>query len=227
MNGSTHEGSSPLATDTGDSTKLTSDTLRVGDVVNEQLLGRLAKLEKYEHKLAEVARVYRNLNAARKAVETVLKKLTPVQSIADVDELEQFLSNLTVKSQYAGEQIGALTELDKTNRAKIQELESKVTELKVADMERQTLKRDFENSVKERKVVEGQLERSNQKLKLDISALEAQVQKFSAEAKSVEDPAGLANKLTALLSAGAVVDSQHTTQLQTLLVEKCGVPDGL
>ncbi|KAJ2180439.1 hypothetical protein GGF45_001971, partial [Coemansia sp. RSA 551] len=70
MNGSTHEGSSPLATDTGDSTKLTSDTLRVGDVVNEQLLGRLAKLEKYEHKLAEVARVYRNLNAARKAVET-------------------------------------------------------------------------------------------------------------------------------------------------------------
>ncbi|KAJ2435603.1 Golgin imh1 [Coemansia sp. RSA 2522] len=227
MNGSTHEGSSPLATDTGDSTKLTSDTLRVGDVVNEQLLGRLAKLEKYEHKLAEVARVYRNLNAARKAVETVLKKLTPVQSIADVDELEQFLSNLTVKSQYAGEQIGALTELDKTNRAKIQELESKVTELKVADMERQTLKRDFENSVKERKVVEGQLERSNQKLKLDISALEAQVQKLSAEAKSVEDPAGLANKLTALLSAGAVVDSQHTTQLQTLLVEKCGVPDGL
>ncbi|KAJ2503086.1 hypothetical protein GGH96_000529 [Coemansia sp. RSA 1972] len=227
MNGSTHEGSSPPATDTGDSTKLTSDTLRVGDVVNEQLLGRLAKLEKYEHKLAEVARVYRNLNAARKAVEGVLKKLTPVQSIADVDELEQFLSNLNVKSQYAGEQIGALTELDKTNRAKIQELEIKVTELKVADVERQTLKRDLENTVKERKVVEGQLERSNQKLRLDISALEAQVQKLNDEAKSVEDPAILANKLTALLSADAVVDSQHTTELQTLLVEKCGVPDGL
>ncbi|KAJ2120256.1 hypothetical protein IW147_005222 [Coemansia sp. RSA 720] len=228
MNGSTHEGSSPPAADTGDFSKLTSETLQVGDVINEQLLGRLAKLEKYEHKLAEVARVYRNLNAARKAVETVLKKLTPVQSIADVDELEQFLSNLTVKSQYAGEQIGALTELDKTNRAKIQELETKVTELKVADAERQTLKRDFDNIVKERKVVEGQLERSNQKLKLDISALEAQVQKLGAEAKSVsEDPAGLADKLTALLAAGAVVDSQHTTKLQTLLVEKCGIPDGL
>ncbi|PIA14200.1 hypothetical protein COEREDRAFT_82880 [Coemansia reversa NRRL 1564] len=92
---------------------VTSDTLHVGDTVTEALLGRLIKLEKFEHKLAEVARVYRNLNAARKAVEVVLKKLTPVQSIADVEELEEFLSNLTVKSQYAGEQIGALTELDK------------------------------------------------------------------------------------------------------------------
>ncbi|KAJ2338211.1 hypothetical protein GGF43_006931, partial [Coemansia sp. RSA 2618] len=95
MNGSTQAETPP---DSADAARLTSDSLQVGDVVSEQLLGRLAKLEKYEHKLAEVARVYRNLNAARKAVEVVLKKLTPVQSIADVDELEQFLSNLTVKS---------------------------------------------------------------------------------------------------------------------------------
>ncbi|KAJ2796694.1 hypothetical protein H4S07_006145, partial [Coemansia furcata] len=96
-----------------DPAQLTSDKLQVGDTVSEALLIRLGKLEKYEHKLAEVARVYRNLNTARKAVETVLKRLTPVQSIADVEELEAHLSNLNSKSQYAGEQIGALTELDK------------------------------------------------------------------------------------------------------------------
>ncbi|KAJ2630091.1 hypothetical protein H4R22_002904, partial [Coemansia sp. RSA 1290] len=174
--------------DTVDSSKLTSESLKVGDVVSEQLLGRLAKLEKYENKLAEVARVYRNLNAARKAVETVLKNFTPVQSIADVEELEQFLSNLTVKSQYAGEQIGALTELDKSNRAKIQELNAEVSRLRTVDEDRQALKRELEVIGKERKVVEGQLERSNQKLKLDISALESQLQKLATENSELKEP---------------------------------------
>ncbi|KAJ2259872.1 hypothetical protein GGI01_003359, partial [Coemansia sp. RSA 376] len=153
--------------------QLTSDKLQVGDVVSEALIVRLGKLEKYEHKLAEVARVYRNLNTARKAVETVLKRLTPVQSIADVEELEAHLSNLNNKSQYAGEQIGALTELDKANRAKVSELEAQLKVLRNAEQERQTLAKDLDKLTKERKVVEGQLERSNQKLRLDVKALES------------------------------------------------------
>ncbi|KAJ2082377.1 hypothetical protein H4R24_001613 [Coemansia sp. RSA 988] len=231
---------------------VTSDTLHVGDTVTEALLGRLMKLEKFEHKLAEVARVYRNLNAARKAVEVVLKKLTPVQSIADVDELEEFLSNLTVKAQYAGEQIGALTELDKANRGKIQELEAKATSLVAADQERGRLARELETMRKERKVVEGQLERSNLKLKLDINDLEARVQELIKENSTLKEtataadsgsnfsPDELADRLSGLLktenadTANKDIDgqkdsmaSQSLAALQRTLVDRCGVPQGL
>ncbi|KAJ2616329.1 hypothetical protein H4S08_000823 [Coemansia sp. RSA 1365] len=235
----------------GTSPSVTSDTLHVGDTVTEALLGRLIKLEKFEHKLAEVARVYRNLNAARKAVEVVLKKLTPVQSIADVEELEEFLSNLNVKSQYAGEQIGALTELDKANRAKIHELETKSANLAAADRDRDRLVRELETMGKERKVVEGQLERSNQKLKLDINELEARVQELtkenstlketqSADSSNNSNPDMLADRLSDLLTArhpvsgGKVGDeekvsttSQSLTILQQALVDRCGIPKGL
>ncbi|KAJ2039121.1 hypothetical protein H4S04_008196, partial [Coemansia sp. S16] len=210
--------------------QLTSDKLQVGDVVSEALIVRLGKLEKYEHKLAEVARVYRNLNTARKAVETVLKRLTPVQSIADVEELEAHLSNLNNKSQYAGEQIGALTELDKANRAKVSELEAQLKVLRNADQERQTLAKDLDKLTKERKVVEGQLERSNQKLRLDVKALESA--KSDLEAKLQVEPAimdidTLATKLSAELSGDTPVESQPLRDLQTQLLAKCGVPEGL
>ncbi|KAJ2092477.1 hypothetical protein GGI16_005899, partial [Coemansia sp. S142-1] len=210
--------------------QLTSDKLQVGDVVSEALIVRLGKLEKYEHKLAEVARVYRNLNTARKAVETVLKRLTPVQSIADVEELEAHLSNLNNKSQYAGEQIGALTELDKANRAKVSELEAQLKVLRNADQERQTLAKDLDKLTKERKVVEGQLERSNQKLRLDVKALESA--KSDLEAKLQAEPAimdidTLATKLAAELSGDTPVESQPLRDLQTQLLAKCGVPEGL
>ncbi|KAJ2364624.1 hypothetical protein H4S02_010847, partial [Coemansia sp. RSA 2611] len=164
--------SEPLAdvseTNGGDPQPLSSDTLQVGDTVSEALLQRLAKLEKYEHKLAEVARVYRNLNTARKAIETVLKRLTPIQSIAEVEELEAHLSNLNAKSQVAGEQIGALTERDKASRLKITDLETQLSALRGAEQERGSLAKELDKVTKERKVVEGQLERSNQKLRLDV-----------------------------------------------------------
>ncbi|KAJ2723677.1 hypothetical protein GGI07_002472 [Coemansia sp. Benny D115] len=169
-----------------DQARLTSDTLQPGDTVSEQLLARLAKLEKYEHKLAEVVRVYRNLNTARKAIEAVLKSHTPVQSIGEVEELEAHLSNLNMKTQYAGEQIGALTELDKNNRAKVQELEAKLADLRTADQERQRLAKELEQTTKERKVVEGQLERTNQKLKFDIVALQAAKKELSEKLKAME-----------------------------------------
>ncbi|KAJ2245825.1 hypothetical protein GGI13_005687, partial [Coemansia sp. RSA 455] len=210
--------------------QLTSDKLQVGDVVSEALIVRLGKLEKYEHKLAEVARVYRNLNTARKAVETVLKRLTPVQSIADVEELEAHLSNLNNKSQYAGEQIGALTELDKANRAKVSELEAQLKVLRNAEQERQTLAKDLDKLTKERKVVEGQLERSNQKLRLDVKALESA--KSDLEAKLQVEPVimdidALATKLSAELSGDTPVESQPLRDLQTQLLAKCGIPEGL
>ncbi|KAJ2892722.1 Golgin imh1 [Coemansia aciculifera] len=201
----------------------TSQSLQVGDIVSEALISRLAKLEKYEHKLAEVARVYRNLNTARKSIETVLKRLTPVKSIADVEELEAHLSNLNNKSQFAGEQIGALTELDKTNRAKISDLESQVQGLRAADQERQALAKDLDKLTKERKVVEGQLERSNQKLRLDIKALETQL----AEASKPTDINALAAQLSSELSETGDVELEPLRELQVRLVDKCGVPEGL
>ncbi|KAJ2741707.1 Golgin imh1 [Coemansia sp. BCRC 34301] len=209
---------------------LTSDKLQVGDVVSEGLLVRLGKLEKYEHKLAEVARVYRNLNTARKAVETVLKRLTPVQSIADVDELEAYLANLNTKSQYAGEQIGALTELDKANRAKIADLEAQLVGLRAADQERQTLAKDLDKLTKERKVVEGQLERTNQKLRLDVKALDTA--KTELEAKLLQEASSvdaLAHKLTSQLTSDeSPADvSDLLRELQSLLAEKCGIANGL
>ncbi|KAJ1949112.1 Golgin imh1 [Linderina macrospora] len=206
--------------------KLTSDTLQPGDVITEQFLMRLAKLEKYEHKLAEVARVYRNLNTARKAIEGVLKKLTPIQSIADVDELEAHLSNLNMKSQYAGEQIGALTELDKANRAKINDLESKLSGLQGADDERQRLAKELDQITKERKVVEGQLERSNQKLKLDIEALKSKQAELETQDHSTDT---LAEKLSAMLgnTTDDLAANENLNALRALLVEKCGVPEGL
>ncbi|KAJ1954631.1 Golgin imh1, partial [Linderina pennispora] len=205
--------------------KLTSDTLKPGDVVTEQFLMRLAKLEKYEHKLAEVARVYRNLNTARKAIEVVLKKLTPVQSIADVDELEAHLSNLNMKSQYAGEQIGALTELDKVNRTKISDLESKLASLQSADDERQRLAKELDQITKERKVVEGQLERSNQKLKIDIEALRSKQAELETQGQTAD---ALAEKLCGLIGNEAedLTANENLAALRALLVEKCGLPEG-
>ncbi|KAJ2332900.1 hypothetical protein GGI00_002584, partial [Coemansia sp. RSA 2681] len=237
-------GGEPPNGDAIGNSQLTSDKLQVGDVISEALLVRLAKLEKYEHKLAEVARVYRNLNTARKAVETVLKRLTPVQSIAEVEELEAHLSNLNNKSQYAGEQIGALTELDKANRAKISDLETQLNGLRAAEQGRQALAKDLDKLTKERKVVEGQLERSNQKLRLDVKALDAA--KAELEAKLAEsllhqqtqeeasmDVDTLAARLSAELSAdsdsssSASAGSEPLRALQAQLVDKCGVPEGL
>ncbi|KAJ1785572.1 hypothetical protein LPJ59_006112, partial [Coemansia sp. RSA 2399] len=209
-----------------DGTKLTSETLRTGDPITEPLLSRLAKLEKYEHKLAEVARVYRNLNTARKAVETVLKNLTPVQSIADVEELEAYLSNLNMKSQYAGEQIGALTELDKSNRAKIADLETHVSKLQASEKAKQ---KELEAVARERKVAEGQLERTNQKLKLDISSLETKLADKKEEAPV--DAESLASRLTELISdkenkeLGA--KSESMDGLYKSIVDRWGIPEGL
>ncbi|KAJ2502974.1 hypothetical protein IWW47_002940, partial [Coemansia sp. RSA 2052] len=245
-------GGEPPNGDAIANSQLTSDKLQVGDVISEALLVRLAKLEKYEHKLAEVARVYRNLNTARKAVETVLKRLTPVQSIAEVEELEAHLSNLNSKSQYAGEQIGALTELDKANRAKISDLETQLNGLRAADQGRQALAKDLDKLTKERKVVEGQLERSNQKLRLDVKALDAAKAELEAklaesllhqqtqeEAAETTDVDALAARLSAELSAdsdssaaaaaaaAAAASSESLRALQAQLVDKCGVPEGL
>ncbi|KAJ2484270.1 Golgin imh1 [Coemansia sp. RSA 2320] len=210
------------------SSKLTSDVLQPGDVISEALLQRLSKLEKYEHKLAEVARVYRNLNAARKSIEAVLKKLTPVQSIADVDELEAHLSNLNGKTLHAGEQIGALTELDKSNRAKIGDLESQLHTLKSAEAERATMARELDRLTKERKVVEGQLERTSQKLRLDVKALEAD--KTRLEAMQTDVGALAAHLTTALLAENLGTADDCTPalrELQLALVAKCGAPEGL
>ncbi|KAJ2860999.1 hypothetical protein GGI22_002565 [Coemansia erecta] len=209
-----------------DGAKLTSETLRTGDPITEPLLSRLAKLEKYEHKLAEVARVYRNLNTARKGVETVLKKLTPVQSIADVEELEAYLSNLNMKSQYAGEQIGALTELDKSNRAKITDLEAQVAKLQTSEKEKQ---KELEAITRERKVAEGQLERTNQKLKLDISSLEARL--ADKKEGALVDADSLASRLTELISdkENKDVDAKRESMdgLYKSIVDRWGIPDGL
>ncbi|KAJ2437988.1 hypothetical protein GGF42_008448, partial [Coemansia sp. RSA 2424] len=240
-------GGEPPNGDAIGNSQLTSDKLQVGDVISEALLVRLAKLEKYEHKLAEVARVYRNLNTARKAVETVLKRLTPVQSIAEVEELEAHLSNLNNKSQYAGEQIGALTELDKANRAKISDLETQLNGLRAAEQGRQALAKDLDKLTKERKVVEGQLERSNLKLRLDVKALDAAKAELEAklaesllhqqtqeEAAETMDVDALAARLSAELSAdsdsssaAAAAGSEPLRALQAQLVDKCGVPEGL
>ncbi|KAJ2074115.1 hypothetical protein GGH13_001532, partial [Coemansia sp. S155-1] len=147
-----------------------------------------------------------------------------------VEELEAHLSNLNNKSQYAGEQIGALTELDKANRAKVSELEAQLKVLRNAEQERQTLAKDLDKLTKERKVVEGQLERSNQKLRLDVKALESA--KSDLEAKLQVEPVimdidALATKLSAELSGDTPVESQPLRDLQTQLLAKCGIPEGL
>ncbi|KAJ2489741.1 hypothetical protein IWW37_003726 [Coemansia sp. RSA 2050] len=216
----------------GDHVPLSSDTLQVGDVVSEALLQRLGKLEKYEHKLAEVARVYRNLNTARKAIEAVLKRLTPIQSIAEVEELEAHLSNLNTKTQVAGEQIGALTELDKTNRIKVAELESQLLALRNAEQERQALAKELDKVTKERKVVEGQLERSNQKLRLDVKALESSLSELRASSPPVPDVDTLATQLSSQVSAAAAAAAAATVseplrELQAQLLLACGTPEGL
>ncbi|KAJ2026889.1 hypothetical protein IWW57_002865 [Coemansia sp. S610] len=220
--------SEPLAdvseTNGGDPQPLSSDTLQVGDTVSEALLQRLAKLEKYEHKLAEVARVYRNLNTARKAIETVLKRLTPIQSIAEVEELEAHLSNLNAKSQVAGEQIGALTERDKASRLKITDLETQLSALRGAEQERGSLAKELDKVTKERKVVEGQLERSNQKLRLDVKALQSEISELRAT-PAVPDVDTLATQL--LSQVPAVSESEPLRELQTQLLVACGTPEGL
>ncbi|KAJ2089766.1 hypothetical protein IW138_003222 [Coemansia sp. RSA 986] len=212
-----------------DGTKLTSETLRTGDPITEPLLSRLAKLEKHEHKLGEVARVYRNLNTARKSIETVLKKLTPVQSIADVEELEAYLSNLSMKSQYAGEQIGALTELDKNNRVKITDLEAQVSKLQAVGAEKQ---RELEAVARERKVAEGQLERTNQKLKLDIGLLEAKLAEADKKKQDIPmDADSLASRLTELISDKENKDlgtkSENMDGLHKSMLDRWGVPESL
>ncbi|KAJ2852996.1 hypothetical protein FB639_006619, partial [Coemansia asiatica] len=225
----------------------TSTTLQLGEPVTTQLIQRLTKLEKYEHKLAEVARVYRNLNTARKAIETVLKQHTPVQSIADTEELEAHLSNLNLKTQYAGEQIGALTELDKNNKARIAELESQVARLESVAEEKVELARELERVSKERRVVEGQLERSNQKLRLDVGGFEEQVKGLQkrledAEKRSEESELmtvdGLAEKLISLVAEDPSGDMEASREsaagtsavlkrLCVELVDRLGVPEGL
>ncbi|KAJ2023281.1 hypothetical protein H4S03_009356, partial [Coemansia sp. S3946] len=116
------------------------------------------------------------------------------------------------------------------NRAKVSELEAQLKVLRNAEQERQTLAKDLDKLTKERKVVEGQLERSNQKLRLDVKALESA--KSDLEAKLQVEPVimdidALATKLSAELSGDTPVESQPLRDLQTQLLAKCGIPEGL
>ncbi|KAJ2073157.1 hypothetical protein GGI16_008895, partial [Coemansia sp. S142-1] len=72
--------------------------------------------------------------------------------------------------------------------------------------------------------------RSNQKLRLDVKALESA--KSDLEAKLQVEPVimdidALATKLSAELSGDTPVESQPLRDLQTQLLAKCGIPEGL
>ncbi|KAJ1957087.1 hypothetical protein IWQ62_005167, partial [Dispira parvispora] len=70
---------------------------------------KLAKLDHYEKRFADLVKSFKKLASQKKAADNILKETTPLRSIADAEALEAHLKNLNLKNEMSIEEIKRLT----------------------------------------------------------------------------------------------------------------------
>ncbi|OMH78387.1 hypothetical protein AX774_g8205 [Zancudomyces culisetae] len=83
---------------------------KVGDLVTEELLNKMSRLERQEKRIADIIRAYKQLNQMKKAVEEILRAETHVESLGDVEGLSQHFKNMNMIVSLGREEIGRLSE---------------------------------------------------------------------------------------------------------------------
>ncbi|KAJ1918923.1 Golgin imh1 [Mycoemilia scoparia] len=164
--------------------------LSVGMPLTEDLIARLGKVEKYEKKLTDLARAYKGLNAARRKIEIVLQKETPISSIVESEDLENYLKGLNTKAQLSHKEISRLTESEKLLQGMARQLRTSLSNEKEAYSELQEhkvqLQRDLDLSRKEMQVMKGQLTRLREKSTVDNASLKEKVDVLTSENVSLQ-----------------------------------------
>lgn len=162
---------------------------------------RLDRLSKYEKRFPELARAYKKIQAEKKAVEAVLQKSTPIESISDVDAFEGHLNNLTVRAEMSMNEIRRVTTLLDENKRQTEELR---------EIHKMESKSQSEQIDELKAKVEG-LESELQSAKTEA---DKKKEEFEAKLKSAED--GWKAKITAAQEEHRKRVSDLETQLKAV-----------
>ncbi|KAJ1680018.1 Golgin imh1 [Spiromyces aspiralis] len=158
--------------------------------LTQELIVRLAKVDKYERKLTDLARAYKGLNAARRNIELVLQRETSIKSIIDVDDLEAYLKNLHSKNEASSKEITRLAALEKSLQEQMRHLKQslQVEKDSISDLQEHNsqLKRDLDMSRKEIQVMKGQLTRLREKSSVDVKTLREKIDVLTSDNVSLQ-----------------------------------------
>ncbi|KAJ1968285.1 hypothetical protein H4R35_006471 [Dimargaris xerosporica] len=89
---------------------------------------KLAKLDHYEKRFADLVKSFKKLTAQKKAADAILRETTPLRSIADAEALEAHLKNLNLKNEMSVEEIKRLTNEKLETDNKLQALQQSQTD---------------------------------------------------------------------------------------------------
>ncbi|KAJ1912503.1 hypothetical protein IWQ60_009637 [Tieghemiomyces parasiticus] len=70
---------------------------------------KLAKLENYEKRFAELIKSFKKLSAQKKAADAIIREITPLSGIADAEALEAHLRNINTKNELSTAEIKRLS----------------------------------------------------------------------------------------------------------------------
>ncbi|KAJ1985693.1 hypothetical protein H4R33_003830 [Dimargaris cristalligena] len=141
---------------------------------------KLAKLENYEKRFADLIKSFKKLTAQKKAADAILKEVTPLRTIADAEALEAHLKNLNLKTEMSSGEIKRLT----TERDEAKKQLKAFTEEKKKQSESQSsLKNELESA---RKAVT-ELQASKSELQQSLAEEKSAYEEVATERQVVQE----------------------------------------
>ncbi|KAI0800904.1 hypothetical protein C8Q74DRAFT_1454470 [Fomes fomentarius] len=149
------------------------------------------RLKLVEQRFADVSTSFKRLQAEKLAADRVLRELTSVESVMDIEALRDFLQNMNLKTEMAQDEIrrlnGKLTRQDERieELRDIHRLESK-SQVDLID----TLRAQVEEAEKLLKASQGstsQIEQESAKRQMEIERLQSELDKATNNAKEEEE----------------------------------------
>ncbi|TBU34549.1 peroxisomal membrane anchor protein conserved region-domain-containing protein [Dichomitus squalens] len=162
---------------------------KISDGVDVEALQKRLKL--VEQRFTDVSTSFKRLQAEKLAADRVLRELTSVESVTEVDALRDFLQNMSFKTEMAQDEIrrltGKLTRQDERieELRDIHRLESKsqidqIDQLKAQVEEAEKLLKASQSST-------AQAEQESAKRKAEIDKLQSELDKAKNDAKEEEE----------------------------------------
>ncbi|KAH9944075.1 peroxisomal membrane anchor protein conserved region-domain-containing protein [Epithele typhae] len=162
---------------------------KVRDGVDVDALQKRLKL--VEQRFTDVSTSFKRLQAEKRAADLVLRELTSVESVSEVEALREFLQNLNFKTEMAQDEIRRLTGKLTRNDERIEELRDiHRLESKSQSDQIDKLKVQLDEAEKLLKASEGsssQAEQEISKLKADTDRLQGELTKAMTTAKDEEE----------------------------------------
>ncbi|CDO76644.1 hypothetical protein BN946_scf184868.g58 [Trametes cinnabarina] len=149
------------------------------------------RLKLVEQRFADVSTSFKRLQAEKLAADRVLRELTSVESVTEVDALRDFLQNMALKNEMAQDEIrrlnGKLTRQDERieELRDIHRLESKSQSEQIDKLKAQV--EEAEKLLKAALSVNSQVEEESAKRKAEIERLQVELDRANGNAKDEEE----------------------------------------